>query len=97
MCFLIILKILIQKLILKFKKLFQEAYCADVLVGVHGASLTWSAFQKPNTTNIEIAWPKYGWPFVYSTSNMHALVCAVIHPCTLLCFATHGFFTEGTS
>ena len=66
-------------------------------MGVHGASLTWSAFQKPNTTNIEIAWPKYGWPFVNSTSNMHALVCGVFHPCTLLCFVAYGFFTEGTT
>ncbi len=59
--------------------MFQEAYCADVLVAVEGAGQMWSMFQKPNATKIEISWPKYGWPFYYSSSAAKPLVCAFLH------------------
>ena len=45
---------------------FRMVYCTDVLIGAHGAELTWADFMRPNSFAIEIAWPKFNWRFAYS-------------------------------
>ena len=40
--------------------------CTDIFIGVHGAGLAWGLFLRKGAALVEIAWPKHGWPFLYS-------------------------------
>ena len=54
---------------LSLRRQLEVIHCSNVYVAVHGAALQWSYFMRPHSTVIEIAWPKFGWPFYHSAGK----------------------------
>ena len=52
---------------LSFIEQLRISRCARVMIGVQGAGLQWGMFMEPGSAIIEIAWPKKGWNYYYST------------------------------